>query len=92
MSTPEVLGPRETDLLRLLRNVRAREGARGHLTLIDGRLAELMAWRQGRRWVRSFRIAGLCGGDWVSQRTALKWARAEDAKASASVSTQETQS
>lgn len=75
-------GPRESDLLRLLANVPAKEGARGSLTLVDGKMAELQAFREGGRYVRAFRITGLFfgGGDWVRQGTALRWAREQDAK------------
>lgn len=75
-------GPREADLLRLLANVRAREGSRGHLTLVDGKLVECQAILWNRRYCRAFRIAGLFfgGGDWIKQSTALSWARQEDAK------------
>jgi hypothetical protein len=74
-------GPREADLLRLLSNVRAKEGHAAHLTLIDGTHAELRAFPQGSRVVRMFRIAGhyFAGGDWINQGDALRWARDKDA-------------
>lgn len=72
-------GPFESDILRLLANVSAVKGERGHLTLADGKTAECRCFDG---WGRSIRVAGMYfgGGDWITPANALKWAREQDRK------------
>lgn len=71
-------GPRELDIVHLLRNVRAREGERAWLTLVDGTVATCQANVVHGRVRREIRLEErTCPGHatgWMTQADALGWA------------------